>query len=181
MTEETQKDRFNLARYVLRAGRDTPDKVALSLLGPEGREDWRFARLRAAVRGTGTGLLRAGLAPGDVVLLRLGNTPDFPIAYLGALAAGLVPVPTAAALTEAEVAKLLPGLAPAAVLHDPSVPCPPHPGRIDLDGLRAMRDLPPVDWHLGDAGSKAMSSIPPARRGGPPPSCMRIARSWRGG
>ncbi|APE43337.1 benzoate--CoA ligase [Sulfitobacter alexandrii] len=151
MTDDTLESGFNLARYVLRAGRDAPDKVALSLLRPDAREDWSFARLRAAVRGTGTGLLQAGLAPGDVVLMRLGNTPDFPIAYLGALAAGLVPVPTAAALTEAEVAKLLPGLAPAAILHDPSVPCPPHGARIGLDALRAMRDLPAVDWHLGPA------------------------------
>ncbi len=141
---------FNLAQHVLRAGLATPDKVALSLLSADTSEDWCFDRLTRAVRGTGTGLRAAGLAPGDVVLMRLGNTPDFPIAYLGALAAGLVPVPTATALTEGEVARLLPDLRPAAILHDPDVPCPPHPARIDVDDLRAMQALPPVDWHLGD-------------------------------
>ena len=150
MARTTAYTDFNLAQHVLRAGLATPDKVALSLLSVDTSEDWSFDRLTRAVRGTGTGLRAVGLAPGDVVLMRLGNTPDFPIAYLGALAAGLVPVPTATALTEGEVARLLPDLRPAAILHDPDVPCPPHPSRIDVDDLRAMQALPPVDWHLGD-------------------------------
>ncbi|KIN60992.1 Benzoate-coenzyme A ligase [Sulfitobacter noctilucae] len=143
-------DPFNLAAYVLSAGIATPDKVALSLLSKDGTEDWTYARLIAAVRGTATGLLEHGLSPGEIVLMRLGNTPDFPLAYLGALAAGLVPVPTAAALTEPEVAKIIIGLKPAAILHDPGVPCPEAPNTIPLGALRAMRDLPPAEYHMGD-------------------------------
>ncbi|KHA52306.1 class I adenylate-forming enzyme family protein [Sulfitobacter geojensis] len=141
---------FNLAAYVLAAGAALPDKVALSLLSGEAREDWTYAQLIAAVRGTATGLLDAGLTAGDIVLMRLGNTPDFPIAYLGALAAGLVPVPTAAALTAGEVAKIIPTLKPAAILHDIDVPCPDHARIIDLAALRAMRALPPAAFHMGD-------------------------------
>ncbi|MGJ8555793.1 MAG: AMP-binding protein, partial [Sulfitobacter geojensis] len=141
---------FNLAAYVLAAGAALPDKVALSLLSGEAREDWTYAQLIAAVRGTATGLLDAGLTAGDIVLMRLGNTPDFPIAYLGALAAGLVPVPTAAALTAGEVAKIIPTLKPAAILHDIDVPCPDHAQIIDLAALRAMRSLPPAAFHMGD-------------------------------
>ncbi|MFY0648308.1 class I adenylate-forming enzyme family protein [Sulfitobacter geojensis] len=141
---------FNLAAYVLAAGAALPDKVALSLLSGEAREDWTYAQLIAAVRGTATGLLDAGLTAGDIVLMRLGNTPDFPIAYLGALAAGLVPVPTAAALTAGEVAKIIPTLKPAAILHDADVPCPDHARIIDLAALRAMRSLPPAAFHMGD-------------------------------
>ena len=150
MTDTALKSPFNLAKHVLQAGMATPDKTALSLLSAQHSEDWSYATLTAAVRGTASGLIATGLVPGDIVLMRLGNTPDFPVAYLGALAAGLVPVPTAAALTEAEVAKMLPDLRPSAVLHDPQVPCPAHPHRIGLDALRAMRALPPADWHLGD-------------------------------
>lgn len=143
-------DPFNLAAYVLQAGEQTPDKTALSLLLEDHSEDWSYGALTAAVRGTATGLLEHGLSSGDIVLMRLGNTPDFPIAYLGALAAGLVPVPTAAALTEAEVAKILPTLAPKAILHDPDVPCPDADTIIPLDALRVMRDLPPAPYHMGD-------------------------------
>jgi acyl-coenzyme A synthetase/AMP-(fatty) acid ligase len=101
------------------------------------------------VRGTGTGLLAAGLEPGDRVLMRLGNTVEFPIAYLGAIAAGLVPVPTSAQLTEAETAKMMAGLAPAAVLRDPAVACADHPHQITTNALRAMRELPPCDYAYG--------------------------------
>ena len=82
--------------------------------------------------------------------MRLGNTVDFPLAYLGAIAAGLVPVPTAAALTEREVAPMIATLQPRLILRDPQVPCPDHPSVVMLTDLRAMRDLPSADYHLGD-------------------------------
>ena len=144
-------DPFNLAAYVLGAGEAQPDKIALSLLFEDRTEDWSYGALIQAVRGTATGLIGKGLAPGDVVLMRLGNTPDFPLAYLGALAAGLVPVPSAAALTEPEVAKIIETIAPRLILRDPEVPCPASDTVVSLDELRAMRDLPPADYHMGPA------------------------------
>lgn len=141
---------FNLAAHVLRHADDLADKVALSVLGPSDREDWRYGALASAVRGTATGLLRAGCAAGDIVLMRLGNTVDFPLAYLGALAAGLVPVPTAAALTSPEVAKIIEMLRPRLILRDPEVACPEDAACVTLAQLRKMRDLPAADWHMGD-------------------------------
>ncbi|SFD74449.1 Acyl-CoA synthetase (AMP-forming)/AMP-acid ligase II [Sulfitobacter brevis] len=141
---------FNMARHVLTRGAMTPQKTALSVVGAQGAEDWSYAQLIAAVRGTATGLLQRGLVPGDIVLMRLGNTTDFPLAYLGALAAGLVPAPTAAALSAPEVAKLIEVLAPKAVLHDPQVPCPEGVATIDLSELRMMHALAPAPWHMGD-------------------------------
>ncbi|MFK7751414.1 MAG: class I adenylate-forming enzyme family protein [Sedimentitalea sp.] len=141
---------FNLAAYVLARAPELGDKPALRILQTGTPETWSFASLEHAVRATGTGLLDAGLAPGDIVVLRLGNTVDFPIAYLGALAAGLVPVPTSSQLTEIETARILSDLRPAAVLHDPSVACPAHPLTIGLAQLRDMRTLPPCAYHMGD-------------------------------
>lgn len=141
---------FNLAAHVLRQAGLRADKVALSVLGPRQRDDWTYARLEQAVRGTGTGLLRAGLKPGDLVLMRLGNTVDFPVAYLGAIAAGLVPVPTSSQLTAPETARMIAELAPAAVLRDPGVACAAHPRQIGLAALEAMRDLPPCTYAMGD-------------------------------
>jgi len=141
---------FNLAAHVLGRAADLGDKTALAIVGPDRVEAWRFDQLEAAVRGTATGLLGMGLHPGDIVLMRLGNTVDFPLAYLGALAAGLVPVPTAAALTEPEVAAIIATLAPKAILRDPAVPCPPTDTTVDLAQLRCMRDLPAAPWHMGD-------------------------------
>jgi acyl-coenzyme A synthetase/AMP-(fatty) acid ligase len=141
---------FNMARHVLARAALSPDKTALCVVGEGETEIWRYDALERAVRGTATGLLARGLGPGDIVLMRLGNSVDFPLAYLGALAAGLVPVPTSAALTEREVAGIIEELSPRAILHDPVAACPVHPGRVDLAELRAMRDLPPADWHMGD-------------------------------
>ncbi|NHX28174.1 AMP-binding protein, partial [Escherichia coli] len=104
---------FNMAAYVLGHARDLPDKIALAVVGPRGAERWSYARLEAAVLGVAGGLSAMGLAQGAPVLMRLGNTVDFPIAYLGAIAAGLMPVPTAAALTAPEITKLAAAIAPA--------------------------------------------------------------------
>jgi acyl-coenzyme A synthetase/AMP-(fatty) acid ligase len=113
-------------------------------------DTWRYAELEAAVRGTATGLLDLGLEPGALVLMRLGNTVDFPIAYLGALAAGLVPVPTSAQLTVPEVTRMVAELAPKAMLHDSAVATAAHDLTVPLDALRAMRRLPPAPYHMGD-------------------------------
>ncbi len=143
---------FNMAAHVLTHAQAPGDKVALTVVRADGHEDWTYARLERAVRATGTGLLAAGLAPGQIVLLRLGNTVEFPIAYLGAVAAGLVPVATSSQLTAVEITRIIADLAPSAILHDPDVACPDHPARIAKAALQGMRSLPPCDWHMGDAG-----------------------------
>lgn len=140
---------FNMAAHVLGRAASQSGKVALSVLSPGGSRDWTYGELEAAVRGTSTGLLDAGIAPGQIVLMRLGNTVDFPIAYLGAIAAGIVPVPTSSMLTERETAAMIAELSPVAILHDPCVACADHPRRIGLEALRAMRRLSPSDYALG--------------------------------
>ena len=84
-----------MAAHVLGRATMQPEKVALTVMGRRQDTHWSYAKLEAAVRGTGTGLLRLGLKAGDILLLRLGNTPEFPIAYLGAIAVGVIPVPCA--------------------------------------------------------------------------------------
>jgi acyl-coenzyme A synthetase/AMP-(fatty) acid ligase len=142
---------FNLAAHVLASGAQVPDKIALAVLGLSGAERWSYARLIDAVRGTGAGLLQEGLKPGDRILIRLGNTVDFPIAYLGAISVGLVPVPTSSQLTEPEVSAIIDRLVPAAILLNGGVACPATAiPVIDEATLRAMHTLPPVPWHMGD-------------------------------
>lgn len=46
---------------------------------------------------------RGGLKPGERILIRLPNVAEFPIAFLGAIKAGLLPVPVSPLLTQAEV------------------------------------------------------------------------------
>ena len=143
---------FNMAAHVLAHAGRLCDKPALVVVGETGAETWSYARLEVAVRGVATGLLSRGLAPGDRVLMRLGNTVEFPILFLACLAADLVPVPSSAQLTAREIAALLPGLAPALIVQGPGVavpgdaPCPVLPAA-DLD---AMHHLAPAPYAMGD-------------------------------
>ncbi|UWQ93987.1 acyl--CoA ligase [Rhodobacteraceae bacterium M385] len=121
--------RFNLSSYVLSKAQETPDKIALAILGPARAERWSYARLEDAVARAAGGLVAAGLTPGDRLMLRLGNSALFPIAYLGAIRAGIVPIPTSAAFTQREITVLSQTLPPDAVLAEegialPDTPCP---------------------------------------------------------
>lgn len=141
---------FNLAAYVLSNGAAQPDKIALQVLRLTGAERWSYAALTRAVRGIGTGFLQAGFTPGDRVLMRLGNTVDFPLAFLGAIAAGLVPVPTSAQLTAPEITAMAVQLDPMLVIAGPDIALPGHPAPvISADTLRGWHALPPCDWHRG--------------------------------
>ncbi|MBF9033610.1 AMP-binding protein [Rhodobacterales bacterium HKCCE2091] len=141
-------DPFNLASYVLDRGRGSPDKVALAVVGPARAERWSYARLRAAVFGMAGGL-SARLAPGSRIMLRLGNTPDFPVAFLSAVAAGMVPVPTSAALTAAEITRLADALPPDLILAGPGIALPDRDVPVVTD-LAALMDHAPADPVPGD-------------------------------
>ena len=141
---------FNLAEYVLEAGAAQPDKIALQIVRLTGAERWSYARLTAAVRGIGTGFLHAGLKPGDRVMLRLGNTVDFPLAYLGAIAVGVVPVPTSSQLTGPEITAMAETLDPAAVIAGAGIALPEHPAPvIPAARLADWQALTPCDWDRG--------------------------------
>lgn len=100
---------FNLARYVLAAVDETPEKTALEVLRAPGDVALRlsFAQLRDRVLTTATGLQDLGVTPGGKVVLRLGNDVTFPLAYLAAAALGAIPVATATALTLPEFETLM--------------------------------------------------------------------------
>jgi acyl-coenzyme A synthetase/AMP-(fatty) acid ligase len=148
---EPPPEPFNMAAHVLDAGRTTPDRIALAVLGLGGAERWSYARLTAAVLGTATGLLNRGLVPGDRVLMRLDNTVDFPVAYLGAIAAGLVPVPSSAQWTPREATAAAEIVGPSAILAAPGVALPAGTAApvVPLEELRGWRALPPASPQMG--------------------------------
>lgn len=141
---------FNLAAHVLAAGQATPDKVALAILTLTGAERWSYRRLIRAVLGAGGWLLAHDARPGDRVLIRLGNTPAYPVLYLGAIAAGLVPVATSPLLTGPEITAMAAVVRLRLVVAADGIALP--------EGARALpADLPaweahaPCNWHLGPA------------------------------
>ena len=145
---------FNLAGHVL-ARAATLDKPALAILHPDRDETVSYAQLLDLTQATATALLAQGLTPGDRILLRLGNTLAFPILYLGAIWAGLVPIPTSSALTAPEITKLAAFTKPKIVAAEPGIALPDHPAQVLAPDLAAWASLPPAALHLGDPEREA--------------------------
>ncbi|MCW2587350.1 MAG: AMP-dependent synthetase and ligase [Frankiales bacterium] len=99
----TARTTGNLADLVRDAAVATPDKAALVFHG----DTVTWGELDAQVSAAARGLLALGAAPGDRVAVHLGNTPEFPVVYFGALRAGLVALPVNTGYTADELAHVL--------------------------------------------------------------------------
>ena len=142
-------DHGNLALDVTAAGLDRPDHPALLVVGSEGPQVVRtHADLSDAIARRAGGLARLSLPPQARVMLRLGNTPDFPILFLACAAAGLVPVATSAALTDVEVAKQAEVVAPALAIAADGLPVPPGVP-VAMPGELAAAPLARAEWARG--------------------------------
>lgn len=121
-------DDFNLVRHVLAPAARTPDKIALVVMGATRAERWSYARLQDAVLCAAGGVLKTGaehgLHRGLHIMLRLKNSANFPIAFLGTIAAGYLPVVTSAALTRREVTALTRVVTPHAIIADEGIALP---------------------------------------------------------
>ncbi|KNG92959.1 class I adenylate-forming enzyme family protein [Pseudaestuariivita atlantica] len=124
---------FNLAAHVLAGG--AASDLAFDLIGGEAR--LTYADLRAAVGGA-TLALASRVPPGGRVLMRLGNSLNFPLCYLAAISADLVPVVTSAQLTAPEVADLAAQVRPALAVQDPDLPAAPDVPQVTAAEFRAF-------------------------------------------
>jgi acyl-coenzyme A synthetase/AMP-(fatty) acid ligase len=143
---------FNLAAYVLGRAQELGSKTALAVLAPSGVERWSYAQLEAAVLATASGFFAEGLRPGDRLLMRLGNSVEFPICYLAALAADIIPVPTSSLLTAPEVTQIAEDVRPRLIVAEEGLalpaepPCPILPAK----AMEAMYELTPASYTMGD-------------------------------
>jgi benzoate-CoA ligase len=96
-------ERFNAASYLLQGAAQRPDKLAYI----DDQERLSYGELDQRVRRCAAGLLRLGLQPEQRLMLLMRDSVDFPVAFLGALYAGLVPVPVNTLLTAADYAYML--------------------------------------------------------------------------
>jgi benzoate-CoA ligase len=95
--------RFNAARHLLDVNASRAGKTAYI----DDQRRLSFGELEDQVRRYAAGLLGLGLRPEERVLVLLHDSVHFPIAFLGALYAGVVPVPVNTLLTVADYAYML--------------------------------------------------------------------------
>ena len=171
---------FNLAQYVLALAPALGDKCALSVLHADHTDDWTYARFEAAVRGTATGLLQLGLKPGERILMRLGNTVEFPILFLAAITAGLVPVPTSSQLTTSEITAITAEIMPALIVADNgiSLPDPLSCPVISAEALHSYHHLPPAFYAEGDPNRLAYIIYTSGTSGIPRAVCHAHRAIW---
>lgn len=133
--------RLNLAETVLASGLALrPDGPALTIVDPDGDcRSWSFREIDHRVRHTAAALRRLAPAGGARVLLRLANDVSYPMAFLAANAAGLVPIPASAELTAGEVGTLAADSDAAIVLAAGHLPLPDLAGREVLDAAELSR------------------------------------------
>jgi acyl-coenzyme A synthetase/AMP-(fatty) acid ligase len=143
---------FNLAAYVLGRARELGSKTALAVISPSGVECWTYAQLEAAVLGTASGFVAEGLRPGDRLLMRLGNSVEFPICYLAALAADIIPVPTSSLLTAPEVTQIAEDVRPRLIVAEQGLALPAEPPCPVLlaKAMEATYELTPASYAMGD-------------------------------
>src|SRR5438105_1404612 len=96
-------ERFNVAEHLLARNRGRAARVAYI----DDRQQLSFGALDERVRRFAAGLLALGVQPEQRVLMLLHDSVDFPVAFLGALYAGIVPVPVNTLLTGADYVYML--------------------------------------------------------------------------
>jgi len=94
---------FNFAQYLLGLNAGRPDKAAfVDDLG-----SLSYGHLEDRVRRLAGGLRELGIRREERVLLLMQDTADWPVAFLGAIYAGIVPVPVNTLLTADDYAYML--------------------------------------------------------------------------
>ncbi len=171
--------RFNMAAHTLDHDQAEAGKVALEVLAAPGivAESWTYAELRAAVLATAGGLAARGIGQGDRVLLRIGNSSDFPILFFAANALGAVPVPTSSQLTEEEVAGIIADLDPALIAVGAGIACPAAPNRIEAEEIAALRSHAPAPGFAATGPDDPAYMVYTSGTGGRPKGVVHAQRA----
>jgi benzoate-CoA ligase len=95
--------RFNFAQYLLEANTARPDKTAFV----DDLKTLTYGELETSVRRCAAALLDAGIRREERVLLLMHDVTDWPVSFLGALYAGIVPVAVNTLLTADDYAYMI--------------------------------------------------------------------------
>jgi acyl-coenzyme A synthetase/AMP-(fatty) acid ligase len=147
---------LNLARYCLGSSAERqPDKTALVVCDdpqrPAEAARWSYGEIEDLVLRMGRGLASRGLAPGERVFIRMGNSVDYALVFFAANAAGLVPIPSSPMLSVPEAHAMVADCRPAAVVSDGTLELPPladGTAVLGPDDIASLKRAPRGDYAL---------------------------------
>jgi benzoate-CoA ligase len=144
-------ERFNFARHILATNAARAGKTAYI----DDTRQITYGELDEKVRRCAAGLLDSGMRAEERLLLVMHDTIDMPVAFLGALFAGIVPVPVNTLLPAADYAYMLEhSRAKAVIVSSALLPC--------VQEALAMSNAKPeviVSGGEAPAGSRAFDSL----------------------
>ncbi len=135
---------FNLTRYCLEnSTQKFPQKCALQVYSDGAKliETWSFEEISSAVLGVASYFNTLDISPKSRIMLRIGNSSDFPLVFLGAIAAGHVPIPTSSMLTAYECDFLLSDSNATVIVHDNKTELPHEIGDSLLLGTEKISEM----------------------------------------
>lgn len=95
---------FNCAHYLTAPSNvRIPEAVALTMITPDGKENWTWKQILGRMHGWQTILSDHALTRGDRIVICLPNCPDIPALMLAAIASGYVPVVLSPQLRDEEL------------------------------------------------------------------------------
>jgi benzoate-CoA ligase len=116
----TVPQQFNFARHILALNAGRAEKTAFI----DDQGSISYGELDRRVRSFGAALLARGIQPEQRVLLIMQDTVDLPVALLGAMFAGIVPVPVNTLLPATDYAYMIDhSRARAVIASAPLLPC----------------------------------------------------------
>jgi benzoate-CoA ligase len=142
---------FNFAQHILALNAGRAGKTAFI----DDHDSLTYGELDRRVRSFAAALLARGLQPEQRVLLVMQDTVDLPVALLGALFAGVVPVPVNTLLPAADYAYMIDHSRARAVIASPALlPCV-------REALAAARNKPEliVAGHTDDASLPTVGAM----------------------
>ena len=152
-----------------------------------------YESLQQRVNAVAAGLLDLGLQRGDLVLIKMSNSPEFAVAFLAAVKLGVIPVLVNSLLTAVELTAVLEQTRPRLIFTEVSrtrAPCancaaalcssmsfaPANPKGVKFHSQRWRRSRPrPLFQPIPEATSPLSSFTPPEPPANPKVSFMPIA------
>ena len=107
-----------LLTSILTLSNSRPEKVAMRFIGDASRSEVLYSELATAIRERAIGMEKAGLVPGDRIVLLGKNSPEWVLSYLSITRAGATAIPLDPKLTQVVLTELINEIVPVALIID---------------------------------------------------------------